>query len=73
MRRFFKGEFSLWTVDGSYVGKWTCGDYQAWGIGPFLRRRGGEPGDILLLVIDISTRRAVAELGDETLLEQYES
>ena len=72
MRRFVQGEYALWTADGSYVGKWTCGDYQAWGVGPFLRRRGGEPGDILLLVIDVATRKVVAELGDESLLEEYE-
>lgn len=72
MRRYLQGEYTLWTADNSYIGKWTCGDYQAWGVGPFLRRRGGEPGDILLLVIDITARKVVAELGDENLLEEYQ-
>lgn len=75
MRRYLQGEYSLLTSDGSYVGKWACGPSrsgQARGIRPFLRRRGGEPGDTLLILVDLTARTAVAELGSADLLEDYQ-
>jgi hypothetical protein len=41
-------------------------------IGPFFRRRGGETGDHLLVLIDLTTRQATLDLGDETLFEEYQ-
>ena len=72
MQQYLQGTYSLWTADNSRVGNWTCGVIQAWGIGPFLRRRGGEPGDTLLVVVDLTSRRAVAQLGDAGLLDEYQ-
>ena len=64
------GRLCLWAVKlGSRVGTVVCKENQAWGFGPFFRRRGGEQGDCLLLVFDLKTRGAQVSVGDETLTE----
>jgi hypothetical protein len=42
----------------------------SWGYGPFLRRRGAEPGDVLSIAFDISESRATLSLSPETELEE---
>jgi hypothetical protein len=70
MRRFVDGEFALHTGEGTRVGTVTCGETASSGLGTFFRRRGGEPGDSLLLVYDLKTRVVVVHLGGTDLLER---
>jgi hypothetical protein len=68
MKRFAVGEFALKAADGSSVGTAVSKESGAWGLRPFFRRRGGEPGDYLLLVFDLAARVAVVSIGDASLL-----
>lgn len=73
LSRFLSGQFSLRTIDGSVVGTLATNQSSAWGLGPLFRRRGVEAGDYLVLVFDATTRTAVARLGDEGLLEEFQA
>lgn len=69
MKGFIKGEFQIKTPDGTRFGKFVSGESGAWGLGPLFRRRGAEPDDFLLLILDLNRREAIAYLGDESVLE----
>jgi len=71
-RRFLQGSFMLKSVDGLSFGKLVAKDHAGWGLGPFFRRRGGEPGDVLLIVFDVKVMEAVVSIGDEHLLDEYQ-
>lgn len=72
IRHHLQGRFPLQAADGAPVGAWVGRDQVAWGLGGFLRRRGGEPGDILLLIFDLTARTATIALGDEALIEELQ-
>jgi hypothetical protein len=73
LKRFLEGEFSLRTADGPVTGALVLGSgYAGWGLGSLFRRRGGEAGDILLLRFDLAARDAVAQIGDEGLLDDLQ-
>jgi hypothetical protein len=68
------GEFKLLAaVNGSFLGTLATNGTSAWGLGPFFRRKGVEAGDYLVLVFDPSLRVAIAHLGEETLLEDFQA
>lgn len=69
MKDFLQGEFQIKAPDGSRFGTFVSRETGAWGLGPFLRRRGAEANDFLVLVLNLSTREAVPYLGDESLLD----
>lgn len=64
MKSYVQGEFGLVSPDGQAVGRLVVKDTQAWGLGPFFRRRGGEPGDVLEIVFDAKERVAAVALGE---------
>jgi len=68
-QRFLAGRFELKANDKSTIGTVVCKEGSGWGLGPFYTRRGGEPGDHLLLLFDLSTREAIVEIGDESLFD----
>jgi hypothetical protein len=68
LKGFLNGEFQLQTFDDIPMGTLVCGENQAWGISPFMRRRGAEIGDYFLLVLNLQSRIAQIKLGDESLL-----
>jgi len=72
MRRFLAGEFSLKVEEGLSVGTLVVKESSAWGLGPFFRRRGGEEGDYLVILLDLSVREATIHIGDETLLDDFQ-
>jgi hypothetical protein len=41
-------------------------------IGPFFRRRGGEPGDYLVVDFDLQAREAMVHIGDAGLLDGFQ-
>src|SRR5439155_5656719 len=72
LKSFLQGKFALVTADNSPTGTLVAKNSTAWGLGPFFRRRGGEPGDYLSILFDLSRRVAVAQIGDASLAEQLE-
>jgi hypothetical protein len=69
-RQQMKGRYLLRTEDGLTVGTLVVSDQATWGLGPLFRRRGGEPGDILLQTFDLRQREVTARLGDLTVLPE---
>jgi hypothetical protein len=72
LTRFISGDFTLNAVDGSVIGTLATNNTSAWGLKPFIRRKGVEAGDYLVLVFDLPSRIAVAHLGDENLLDDFQ-
>ncbi len=73
MKSFVSGEFLLKAEDGSPIGTVVVQESGAWGLGPFFTRRGGEPGDHLILVFDLAAHEAIAHIGDADLLDQFQA
>lgn len=73
MKRFLSGEYLLKTEDGLQIGKLVMKEGAGWGLGPFYRRRGGEPGDYLVLLVDTSSKEASVYIGDEGLLDDFQA
>jgi hypothetical protein len=73
LRTFIQGKFTLLTADNAAAGTLVAKDHTAWGLGPLFRRRGGEPGDYLSIVFNLSQRAAVAQIGDASLTEDIET
>jgi hypothetical protein len=69
LKAIFAGEFRLAADDGTPMGTLVARNSSAWGLGPFFRRRGGEEGDCLLLVLDVASRKAVVAIGDDGMVE----
>ena len=70
LKEFLAGEFRLAAADGQNIGKLVVKKHSAWGLGPFFTRRGGEEGDVLLLMFDLTGHVVIASIGDESLLDQ---
>jgi len=70
MKSFLYGQFAVESPDGGRFGTITVAESGTWGLSPFFRRRGGEPGDYLLIVFDLSRHVAVIRLGDESLKDR---
>ena len=73
MKSFVSGEFLLKAEDGSPIGTAVVQESGAWGLDPFFTRRGGEPGDHLILVFDLAAREAVVHIGDADLLDKFQA
>jgi hypothetical protein len=72
MSRYIQGEFTLKTEDETPIGILNAGTaYSAWGLGALFRRRGGEPGDYLVIVFDLKERTAAAQIGDASLVDTF--
>ena len=66
-----QGEFTATTTKKIRVGTLNTRGSSLWGLGPYFRRRGGDAGDALALVFDLSAREVQLELGDEELLDEF--
>jgi hypothetical protein len=64
LKSHLQGEFGLLTSDGQSAGLVVIKDTQAFGLGPFFRRRGGEPGDLFKIVFDMKLKLASVHLGE---------
>lgn len=71
IKPWLKGDFDLKASDGASVGTVVSGESGAWGLGPFFRRRGGEPGDYLAMLFDLGNRQVTVSIGDETLMDNF--
>ncbi len=67
-KQHLQGQFALVSMDGTQVGRFTVSDNSGWGLRPLFTRRGGEPGDILLLQFDLSSRIVKANIGGDELI-----
>jgi hypothetical protein len=65
------GDFDLEDDDGEYMGAVAVGGSNAWGLGSFFRRRGGEEDDIMRLVFDLG-RRLVRMTVRDAYLSDHE-
>lgn len=64
MKSYLQGEFRLLIADGQSAGRLVVKDNSAWGLGPFFRRRGGEPGDYFQIIFDTKQGLASVHLCD---------
>jgi hypothetical protein len=62
------GTFALKAEDGAEIGTFSIRHHTGWGLQPYFRRRGGEPGDILFALFELASRTVTVHLGDEELL-----
>jgi hypothetical protein len=63
--------FVAQTRDGAEVGTVVVdGSAASWGYGPFLRRMGAEPLDVLTVEFDLATQTATLTLATESALEE---
>jgi hypothetical protein len=69
-RQQVSGRYALRTEDGLVIGQLVVTDRATWGLGPLFRRRGGEPGDMLLLTFDLQRRQVTARLGDMAVIPE---
>jgi DNA-directed RNA polymerase alpha subunit len=69
-RQTMSGRYALRTEDGQIIGHLVVSDRATWGLSPLFRRRGGEPGDILLLTFDLRRQEVTARLGDLTVIPE---
>lgn len=70
-RSVTSGAFELYSADERPVGTLQI-EQNMWGLSPFFRRWGVEPGDYVVIRLNLSDRRAVIEAGDEDLLLRYQ-
>jgi hypothetical protein len=71
MRQFVGGEFDLASADGAEFGHLRTDSGYATGLVGFLRRRGCELGDHLVILLHLQTRQAVVHVGDAGLLDEF--
>ncbi len=71
MRSNIQGKFALKTSDGASISTLKAKQSSAWSLTPLFSRRGGDPGDYLVLTFDLGKREAKAYLGQEDLLDQF--
>lgn len=63
----------LFTVDGASVGTFVVSSTgNAWGLTPFIGRRGVEVGDALIIALDTELGVAVVQAGSKDLLLTYQ-
>lgn len=72
MRSVAKGRYELYTDDDRPAGTLVVAN-SIWGLSPFFRRWGIEPGDHVAIVIDTKARRATVSAGDEDLLLRFQT
>jgi hypothetical protein len=61
--RFVAGRFLLKTQDGSEVGNLVVSRNACWGLRPLFMKKGGEPGDVVVLTFDLKRREANVRVG----------
>ena len=72
MVTFLDGEYKLKLEDDLYIGTLVAKGTTSWGLGPFFTRRGGEPGDYLMLLFDLTNHEASVRVGDVGLIENVQ-
>lgn len=73
IQKYIVGEFPLFSADEINMGTLKSNNGNTWGLKPFFRRRGAEPGDYMLLMYDLNRKSVSVKLGDEDILESVSS
>jgi hypothetical protein len=73
LRNVITGTYKLKSEEGERMADLVVKDNQARGLTTYFKRRGGEVGDILLLVFELKTSTVIARLGDDDLSERASS
>ena len=63
--------YDLFDAEGAEVGQVRPNGESAWRLSSYFSRRGGDPGDFLVLELDRDAGRAVVHVGDRELLETF--
>lgn len=63
MKEMLQGDFVLAAPDGATFGPFKCSGSQAWSLGKFFRRRGGDEGEFFVLLWDLDQRTVTVFLG----------
>jgi len=71
MKQFLQGDFVMIAADGALIEHLKIKDSSGWSLTRFFQRRGGEPGDSLVLIFDLSSRKVEARMGDKDLLDEF--
>jgi hypothetical protein len=71
MKQFLQGDFTIIAADGTLIDHLKIKDHSGWSLAHFFQRRGGDPGDFLILIFDISTRKVEARIGAEDILDEF--
>ncbi len=66
IRALVAGRHAIRTEDGELFGTLTVSERGAWGLINLFRRRGGEPGDVLVLMFNHATGEVMARIGLRT-------
>ncbi len=72
VRAVAKGAYELVTEDERPVGTLVI-DQNMWGLSPYFRRWGVEAGDMLVIALDLTGRKAKVAVGTDELLLKYQS
>lgn len=70
MKDVTQGAFAIRTAKGDDLGTFSVQEARGWGLGPLFRRRGGEPGDHLLIILDRTNNTASVQLSDQPIDDQ---
>jgi hypothetical protein len=65
LKKAVRGRFSLQSTDGNRIGTLATKDGRAWGLGAYLRERGAQIGDRVVLTLDLERRTAVVSMGQQ--------
>ncbi len=71
LRAVTTGSFAIFAEDDSPVGTLVV-EQNMWGLSPFFRRWGVEAGDLVVIELDLATRKAVVSVGTDELLLRYQ-
>lgn len=71
VRAVTSGSYDLFAEDERPVGTLVI-EQSMWGLSPFFRRWGVEAGDLVVLELDVSERRATVSVGTDELLLRYQ-
>jgi len=72
IKDLLQGAYALRSEDGGDFGSATGRDTSLYGFGKFFRRRGAEPGERLVFVVNLKSKTITARIGDAALVELYE-
>jgi hypothetical protein len=66
LKHVVSGKFRLISADDEHVGTLAAKDGRAWGLGAFLRNKGAQIGDYLVITFDLDGRTAVVSLDQSS-------
>lgn len=72
VRTLLQGSYSIRSEDEAEFGTATVRDNFVYGFAKFFKRRGGEPGDYLVVIFNLHSKTVTALLGNADLFDRLE-